>query len=143
MNCKYHTTDATGQSYTSEAGSRTDFPARLVAARSAKPLRIPETTLPAHPVLVGDPEMLRKLRAAEMAGWESVRPKTTSEQTRPEPMPEKLWRLGASQRPCAESLSFFLLAVCAGAASFAGLGDISELVNRWSLFVQGIRNLLG
>jgi hypothetical protein len=142
MNSNYHLTDATRQSYTSGAGSGISFSAQLVAARSNKSLRIPQTTVAAHPVLVGDRETLRKLRAAEMLAWESVNPKTPLEQTGSEPKPQKLWRLASSRTRSGESLSFLVLAVCAGAASFVGLGDMSELVSRWSLFVQGIRNLL-
>jgi hypothetical protein len=58
MNSNYHLTDATRQSYTSGAGSGTNFSARLVAANSTKSLRLPRTTIGAHPVLVGDREML-------------------------------------------------------------------------------------
>jgi hypothetical protein len=95
-----------------------------------------------RPVLVGDRQILRNLRAAEMAAWESERPQTTVERQRSAPKSEKLWQLRPDRSHLGESLLFLLLATCAGAASFAGLGDISELVNRWSLFVQGIRNLL-
>ena len=141
MNSNYHTSDVLPQSLTASAGARDSLTVRLVAARSIKPLRVAEPVPLAHPLLVGNRELLRQLRAAEMAAWESVRPKTTVEPSGP--MPEKLWRLGANGSRWGEGLAFLVMAVCAGAASFAGLGDMSELVNRWSLFVRGIRNLLG
>ena len=143
MNSNYHTSDVLPQSLTAGAGASESLTVRFVAPRhSTKPLRFPDAIPLAHPVLVGDRETLRKLRAAEMAAWESVRPKTTVEQTGPDPMRPKLWRLAANRSELGENLSFLVMAVCAGAASFAGFGDMSELINRWSLFVQAIRNLL-
>jgi hypothetical protein len=142
MNTDYHTTYSARQSHTAAAGSRTNLSAQIVAARSTKSLRIPATMVPAHPVLVGDREMLRKLRAAEMATWESMTPKATVDQAGPAQQRPTLWPLDGGRARRAESFLFLLLAVCGVAALLAGLNDVSELLNRWSTFMQGIENLL-
>jgi hypothetical protein len=45
-----------------------------IAARFAGRLRIPRVAVTAHPVLTGNRNYLRALRAAEMAAWEAGLP---------------------------------------------------------------------
>ena len=48
--------------------------AEMIAARFPAALRIPRVEVTAHPVLRGDRNYLRALRAAEMAAWEASLP---------------------------------------------------------------------
>ena len=45
-----------------------------IAPRASRHLRIPRIEPASHPVLVGDRNYLRALRAAEMAAWEAGLP---------------------------------------------------------------------
>jgi hypothetical protein len=95
-----------------------------------------------RPILAGDREILRKLRAAEMAGWEAARPRTTAEQLEVQQEGEKLWRLPAKDALRGEALSFLILSLCAAVILFVCAGDLSELLNGWSQFIEGIGKLL-
>ena len=48
--------------------------AETIAARFDAALRIPRVEVTTHPVLRGDRNYLRALRAAEMAAWEAMLP---------------------------------------------------------------------
>jgi hypothetical protein len=96
--------------------------------------------LPAHPVLVGDRDMLRKLRAAEMAAWEAVRPNSLSERASAPPSAKPA--PGRSARAGKFRLWLWLvLAACGTVAVSLDLQDLSLLLEGWSQLVWGIRGL--
>jgi hypothetical protein len=106
-------------------------------------MRIPIVNQPARLMLKGDRELLRALRAAEMASWDAVRPAVTRE---PVVMPARkpLTRLPAlpPRGAAMEGWLFLVLAVCAVAAACLGLSDISKLISAWTQFMHGIANLI-
>jgi hypothetical protein len=57
-----------------KAHQQNDAAALSIAARFTARLRIPHVAMTAHPVLTGDRNYLRALRAAEMAAWEAGLP---------------------------------------------------------------------
>jgi hypothetical protein len=97
----------------------------------------------AHPVLTGDRERLRTLRAAEMADWEVARPAISAITPEcAEGRPARRPSLVAHYSPGMGSLLFFLLAACASLALFPGFRSTSELLTGWSQFAAFIRFLL-
>jgi len=95
-----------------------------------------------HPILKGDREFLRALRAAEMAAWESARPATQLPQPAQVEREAHLTACWARRLPGAESLLFLVLAGCAAAALLQGLLGLSDLATGWSRFTDTVRFLL-
>ena len=99
-------------------------------------------TQPTRLVLKGDREMLRAMRAAEMAVWDAAQPALTFE-PQAVPLPKRAPRLPAPDGGAsAEAWLFLFLAAGAATAAWLGVGDISSLVTGWTKFVDGIRNLI-
>jgi len=88
-------------------------------------------------------EVLRAMRAAEMAAWEAAPPST-----RPAPAASPARSLREIVAPHTrqgldrETVLIGLLAVAGLVAVLCVLQDTSALLNRWTQFVDGIRNLL-
>ena len=142
MNTDYHTVEAAPQCRAGRSRGKNDVSLQLGAARAVKPLPIAMPRSGDHPLLVGDRDMLRRLRAAEMAAWESVRPSTIATESSVSELRATRQHLVTPHPLQAESFLFFVLAICAGAALFNGLGDVSELLANWTQFTQGIGHLL-
>lgn len=143
MNNNYHITVARAQ-----CGARPGARSRrrvvpLVSAHASPRFRIPVAVAPAHPVLVGDRDVLRKLRAAEMAAWEAKLPKTqTAEASAKEASGPPKERTPRSPR----TLKFWLLLlplVCGTVLVSLDLQDFSLLAAGWSQLVAGLRSLVG
>jgi hypothetical protein len=97
----------------------------------------------AQPILVGDRQTLRALRAAEMAAWEAASSavrKAQGEASQPTNSPAP--RLPAPLRTGSDAWGIFLLAGCAAAGLFVGIQDLSSLFAGWGQVLNGIRLLL-
>ena len=142
MKTNYHTAQA-GPQYRAAAQTRRGLPAQPLTRTSSPSPRIPSLLVTGRPRLIGNPQMLRELRAAEMAAWEAVHPTTKLDGHAPhQRQPEPLWRLATNANLKKETWLIFALLLCAGAAVALGLFDIARLLQSWSHFVQGIRNFL-
>ena len=86
--------------------------------------------------------MLRALRAAEMASWEAIAPATATTEVLTTSTNSAYLGLPAKRTFDGESLLWFLLAGSALVGVLVGVYDMSQLLNGWSHFVQGIRTLL-
>lgn len=142
MKNDYHTVQAGVQSPVAVIRPRMVLPSRPMIIPAARPQRVALRQPFAGPVLVGDRETLRRLRAAEMAAWEAVRPKTTAkaedvETKKPVPYAEERGR-GIS----AENLLFIALSVAGIGAGLISIQDITALLTQWAEFVSGIGKLL-
>jgi hypothetical protein len=116
-------------------------PASFRRAGSSKAIRIAVPHKLAQPLLVGDRQTLRALRAAEMAAWESVKPSTRETPNREESKPITRFRV-LPEHSRIEGWFFVAVAGCATVAVVAGFSDLSKLLAGWSRFVEGIRLLI-
>ncbi len=91
--------------------------------------------LPRPLVLRGDPALLRKLRAAEMAAWKEPAPPASRGADRD-------FRLEAAGASRTETALLLVSGAVAGAGVLVGLIDIHHLVAGWTRFAAGIQNLL-
>jgi hypothetical protein len=112
-------------------------------ARQGQPPRRPTLSSGARPELTSNPNLLRALRAAEMAVWDSIAPHTCAG-TNPAVAASRPGYVKLDPRRAldTEALLWFALAGSALLGVLLGVYDISELLNGWSRFVQGIRNLI-
>src|SRR5262249_17025899 len=141
MKTNYPTAQAGSQYRAAAPETRKGEPAQILARTSRTSLRIPSGLVTDRPRLIGNPQMLRELRAAEMAAWEAIRPSTKLEARPPcQRQTESLWRLALNAAPKKDAWVLFVLALCAAAAVGVGLCDISRLVQGWSHFVEGLHN---
>jgi hypothetical protein len=129
-----------------QTGMRTKRPipvAPFGVIHAARPMRIRIVNQPARLVLKGDRELLRALRAAEMASWDAARPAGTVElEVMPIRKPLKRLPSPLPRGATVEGWLFLVLAACAAAAACLGLGDISKLISGWTQFMHGIANLI-
>ena len=105
------------------------------------PVVLPRPT--SQPILVGDRQTLRALRAAEMAAWEAASSavrKAQGQASQPTNSPAP--RLPAPLRTGSDAWGIFLLAGCAAVGLFVGIQDLSRLFAGWGQVLDGIRLLL-
>jgi hypothetical protein len=115
---------------------------RLPVAKSASstPVRVLPVTLPrptASPILVGDRQTLRALRAAEMDAWEAG--DSAGRQTR---KPTVVPRLPAPVRQDKDAWFSLVLACCAVAGVLIGAHDIASFLAGWSRVLDGVHLLI-
>jgi len=105
-------------------------------------LRIPVAVMPSRPLLVGDRDMLRKLRASEMAAWESFRPPTGTT-ANPEFKKKEASNEQSATAHQAQATGFVLLLLASLGIVAVSLDrqDLPLLLAGWSQLVSGIRNL--
>ena len=93
---------------------------------------------PQRIVLRGDPAVLRRLRAAEMAAWEAFGPKTT-----PKPnLARSHLRSRGLGFSSLETMCFLTLAAAAAAGVVIGLVDLYDLLAGWNRLTRWIDNLV-
>jgi len=99
-----------------------------------------------RPILVGDRQTLRALRAAEMAAWEAGSSGVLKERcqaSQPTTLPATpAPRLPAPLRAGSEGWGIMILAVCAVAGLFVGMQDLNTLLDGWGRILDGIRLLI-
>ena len=93
--------------------------------------------------MVGNREMLRRLRAAEMAAWEAARPNTAVVNSACVRVDESETQVHEYRKSSRLSIGFLLLlAACGSVALSLDLLDFSLLYTGWSQLLSGIRSLL-
>jgi hypothetical protein len=143
MNIDYHITAARAQCRPRKGVNSRRRVVPLVSAHSGPRFRIPVTIAPARPVLVGDPDALRKMRAAEMAAWDARLPNTQAT-----PVSAKVVIDNPEEMvpPASRTLRFWLLLlllVCSTVAVSLDVQDFSLMAAGWSQLLAGLRSLMG
>jgi hypothetical protein len=87
-------------------------------------------------------QVLRAMRAAEMAAWEAAPPPTRSGRSQAAAALRQIVRAQIRGGPDHESLVICILAAAVLVTLLLALHDTSILLARWSQFVSGIRNLV-
>jgi hypothetical protein len=128
MKANYHTAMANPQ-------TAVKFPPRAVRASML--------SAPARPRLTGNREVLRALRAAEMALWETVPPSTVPQpQTNAHKSVRQLVRTHSKGGLDRETLLIFVLAASGLLGLLGVLHDIAGLLAGCSQWLASIRSLL-
>jgi len=111
--------------------------------RRAMSLRTQLPRPTAKPILVGDPNTLRALRAAEMAAWNagsSTKLNVRSDATQHKAL--RTPRLPTPERSDDDVWGLLTLTLCAVAGLIIGMGDLSSFLAGWTRVMAGIRLLL-
>jgi len=138
----HHTIKGNSQLQGGASNYRLRVFARSGQNTKATALAVPLPRPTASPILVGDRQTLRALRAAEMAAWEAAGTpgyKPTKEfQKHSIPAP----RLPSPARADKDVWGLLVLAGCAAAGLVVGVHDLGSLFAGWARVLEGIRLLI-